>query len=106
MAQPPLYKITKGGGSRYVYTESGKQEVLEEWGKRGVGLQRYKGLGEMNPTELWDTTMNPENRRLAQVTVEDAEKADELFDLLMGKEVRPRREFIKTNATQATNVDV
>lgn len=106
MAQPPLYKITKGGGSRYVYTESGKQEVLEEWGKRGVGIQRYKGLGEMNPTELWDTTMNPENRRLAQVTVEDAEKVDELFDLLMGKEVRPRREFIKTNANQATNVDV
>ncbi|MFW6176266.1 MAG: DNA topoisomerase (ATP-hydrolyzing) subunit B, partial [Thermoplasmatota archaeon] len=90
MAQPPLYKITKGGGSRYVYTESGKQEILKEWGKRGVGIQRYKGLGEMNPTELWDTTMNPENRRLAQVTVEDAEKADELFDLLMGKEVRPR----------------
>lgn len=106
MAQPPLYKITKGGGSRYVYTESGKQEILKEWGKRGVGIQRYKGLGEMNPTELWDTTMNPENRRLAQVTVEDAEKADELFDLLMGKEVRPRREFIKMNATQATNVDV
>ncbi len=106
MAQPPLYKITKGGGTRYVYTESGKQEVLEEWGNRGVSIQRYKGLGEMNPKELWETTMNPENRRLAQATVEDAEKADELFDLLMGKEVKPRREFIKTNATQATNVDV
>ncbi|MFW6375552.1 MAG: DNA topoisomerase (ATP-hydrolyzing) subunit B [Thermoplasmatota archaeon] len=106
MAQPPLYKISKGRGSRYVYTDNEKQDVLEEWGKRGVSIQRYKGLGEMNPTELWDTTMNPENRRLAQVTVEDAEKADELFDLLMGKEVRPRREFIKTNATQATNVDV
>lgn len=106
MAQPPLYKIKKGRGSQYVYTENGKQEVLEEWGRRGVSIQRYKGLGEMNPTELWETTMNPENRRLAQVTVEDAEKADELFDLLMGKEVKPRREFIKTNATQATNVDV
>jgi len=106
MAQPPLYKIKKGGGSRYVYTESGKQEVLEEWGNRGISIQRYKGLGEMNPTELWETTMNPENRRLAQATVEDAEKADELFDLLMGKEVKPRREFIKTNAAQATNVDV
>ncbi len=106
MAQPPLYKIKKGGGSRYVYTESGKQEVLEEWGNRGISIQRYKGLGEMNPTELWETTMNPENRKLAQATVEDAEKADELFDLLMGKEVKPRREFIKTNAAQATNVDV
>ncbi len=106
MAQPPLYQIKKGRGSRYVYTEDEKQEVLEEWGKRGVSIQRYKGLGEMNPTELWDTTMNPENRILAKVTVEDAERADDLFNLLMGKEVAPRREFIKENAAAATNIDV
>ncbi len=106
MAQPPLYKITKGGGVRYAYREDDKQEILEEWGKRGVSIQRYKGLGEMNPKELWETTMNPENRKLAKVTVEDAERADELFDLLMGKEVQPRKEFIKQNATAATNIDV
>jgi len=106
MAQPPLYKITKGGGVRYAYREGDKQEILEEWGKRGVSIQRYKGLGEMNPKELWETTMNPENRKLAKVTVEDAERADELFNLLMGKEVQPRKEFIKQNATAATNIDV
>jgi len=106
MAQPPLYKITKGGGVRYAYREEDKQEVLEEWGNRGVSIQRYKGLGEMNPKELWETTMNPENRKLAKVTVEDAERADELFNLLMGKEVQPRKEFIKQNAAAATNIDV
>ncbi len=106
MAQPPLYKITKGGGTRHAYTEEDKQEILDEWGNRGVSIQRYKGLGEMNPSELWETTMNPENRILARVTVEDAERADDLFDLLMGKEVKPRKEFIKNNAKAATNIDV
>lgn len=106
MAQPPLYKITKGGGTRHAYTEEEKKEVLDEWGKRGVGIQRYKGLGEMNPTELWKTTMDPDNRRLARVTVEDSEKADQLFNLLMGKEVQPRKRFIRENAAAATNVDV
>jgi len=106
MAQPPLYKITKGGGVRHAYREEDKQEILEEWGNRGVSIQRYKGLGEMNPKELWETTMNPENRKLANVTIEDAERADELFDLLMGKEVQPRKEFIKQNAAAATNIDV
>ncbi|MEF8873100.1 MAG: DNA topoisomerase (ATP-hydrolyzing) subunit B [Candidatus Thermoplasmatota archaeon] len=106
MAQPPLYKIKKGGGVRHAYSDGEKQEILDEWGKRGVSIQRYKGLGEMNPKELWETTMNPENRILAQVSIEDAEKADDLFNLLMGKEVAPRKEFIQQNAKAATNIDV
>ncbi len=106
MAQPPLYKITKGGGVRYAHSEEEKENILAEWGKRGVSIQRYKGLGEMNPKELWETTMDPDNRVLAKVTVEDGERADELFDLLMGKSVQPRKEFIKQNAKAATNIDV
>ncbi|MBS3816005.1 MAG: DNA topoisomerase (ATP-hydrolyzing) subunit B [Candidatus Thermoplasmatota archaeon] len=106
MAQPPLYKITKGGGVRHAYSDEEKREILDEWGSRGVGIQRYKGLGEMNPKELWRTTMNPENRILAQVTVEDGEKADDLFNLLMGKDVAPRKEFIQQNAQAATNIDI
>ncbi len=106
MAQPPLYKIKKGRAVHHVYTEKEKRELLDDIGKRGVSIQRYKGLGEMNPKELWETTMDPENRILAKVTVEDAEKADELFDLLMGKEVAPRKEFIQENAKAATNIDV
>ncbi len=106
MAQPPLYKITKGGGTKHAYTEKEKKEILDDWGKRGVGIQRYKGLGEMDPSELWKTTMAPENRRLARVTIDDSKRADELFNLLMGKEVQPRKEFIRRNATAATNVDV
>ncbi len=106
MAQPPLYKLKKGRAERFVYNEKEKRELLEEWGNRGVGIQRYKGLGEMNPTELWDTTMSPENRILAQVTIEDAIEADQLFDVLMGKDVAPRKEFIQDNAKMATNIDV
>ncbi len=106
MAQPPLYKITKGRAVHHAYTEEEKREILDELGKRGVGIQRYKGLGEMNPKELWETTMDPENRILAKVTVEDGERADQLFDLLMGKEVGPRKEFIQENAKAATNIDV
>ncbi len=106
MAQPPLYKLKKGRGEQFVYNEKEKRELLDEWGNRGVSIQRYKGLGEMNPNELWETTMNPDNRILAQVTVEDAIEADQLFDVLMGKEVQPRREFIQENAKMATNIDV
>ena len=106
MAQPPLFKLKRGRKEQYVYNEREKREVLNEWGDRGVNIQRYKGLGEMNPTELWETTMNPENRILARVTIEDAEEADRLFDILMGKEVEPRREFIEKNAARATDIDI
>ncbi len=106
MAQPPLYKLKRGRKEQYVYNERERREVLEEWGNRGVSIQRYKGLGEMNPTELWETTMNPEHRLLARVTIEDAEEADRLFDILMGKDVEPRRAFIEENTHRATDIDI
>ncbi|MEX2369249.1 MAG: DNA topoisomerase subunit B [Candidatus Paceibacterota bacterium] len=121
IAQPPLYKITKGKTEKFVYTEAEKEkylkelidadaedvEDLEEAAKSasGVSLQRYKGLGEMNAEELWDTTMNPETRTLKQVEVDDAQAADKIFDVLMGKDVAARKSFIQSNAKIAT-VDI
>lgn len=110
IAKPPLYRIHAGAREEYAYTEADKTEILEDFEKslkkQTVMVQRYKGLGEMNPLQLWDTTMNPENRTLLKVTVGDAKKADRVFDTLMGKEVFPRKRFIKTHAQYVKNLDV
>ena len=106
IANPPLYKLSKGKHIEYVYSEREKLEKIKELGKTGVGIQRYKGLGEMNPNQLWETTMNPENRMMAKVTVDDAVDADELFTILMGENVEPRREFIETHARDVVNLDI
>jgi len=106
IAQPPLYKITAGKEIRYAYTEDEKNEILKTFNKPGLNLQRYKGLGEMNAEELWETTMNPRNRILLQVQIEDAQEADATFDMLMGDEVIPRKKFIQTWAKTVKNLDV
>jgi len=106
IANPPLYKLSKGKHIEYVYSEREKLEKIKELGDSGIGIQRYKGLGEMNPNQLWETTMNPENRLLVRVTVDDAVDADELFTILMGENVEPRREFIETHAKDVVNLDI
>jgi DNA gyrase subunit B len=106
IAQPPLFKIQKGKNIRYAYSDEQLDNILNEIGREKVEIQRYKGLGEMNAEQLWETTMNPETRTVLQVKMEDAMKADELFTILMGDKVEPRREFIQKHAKEVRNLDV
>jgi len=106
IAQPPLYRIYKGKKEQYAYSEEERERIIAQFGGNGVSVQRYKGLGEMNPEQLWRTTMDPETRTLLQVTMEDAAEADRLFTILMGDAVEPRRDFIQENARYVRNLDI
>ncbi len=113
IAQPPLYKIEKGKEKHYVFTDQEKEAVLKKFGVKDeseiageIKIQRYKGLGEMNPSELWETTMDPANRVLKQVTVNDLEEANRMFDVLMGSDVAPRKKWIQTHAKAVENLDI
>ena len=106
LAQPPLYRIESGRQTHYAYSEAQREAIVGKLQGKNYTLQRYKGLGEMNPDQLWSTTMNPENRTLLQVTLEDAVAADRTFDMLMGSTVPPRKRFIQTNAKNVQNLDI
>lgn len=130
IAQPPLYQIRAGATTQYAYTEAERLEIIkdiqeEKTGKKtktkkgkkkeeeiapdalkGITIQRYKGLGEMNPEQLWETTMNPENRILLKVKLEDTVQTDKIFDILMGEEVLPRKKFIESRAKSVKNLDI
>ena len=106
IAQPPLYRIQAGKKHTWIYSEQEKDEILGSTRSKKVTVQRYKGLGEMNPEQLWETTMNPEHRTTLQVTVNEAIEADKIFQMLMGESVPPRRRFIQTHAKQVRHLDV
>jgi DNA gyrase subunit B len=106
IAQPPLFKISRGKEEYYAYSEREMEAIVSKIGGKNVDIQRYKGLGEMNPDQLWETTMNPETRTILQVTLDDAIEADNIFSILMGDKVEPRREFIEEHAREVQNLDI
>ncbi len=106
IAQPPLYRVSTGKITRYASTEKEREAIVKQLNVKSVSVQRFKGLGEMNADQLWETTMNPETRTLLQVDSENAAVADEVFTMLMGEKVAPRKDFIKTEARKVRNLDI
>jgi DNA gyrase subunit B len=106
IAQPPLYRVKLGKTQEYIYDDKDLEKLKKKNKNDHMEIQRYKGLGEMNPEQLWETTMNPQNRTMLQVTMDDAAEADRTFEMLMGNEVAPRKKFIQTHATSVRNLDV
>jgi DNA gyrase subunit B len=106
IAQPPLYRIRGGGEQTWLYSEAAKEEKIRSLSGKRISVQRYKGLGEMTPEQLWETTMNPVTRTLLEVEVDDAARADEVFHMLMGGEIPPRKAFIQAHATSVKNLDI
>jgi DNA gyrase subunit B len=106
VAQPPLYLVKAGKVKEYAYSEGQKDALIAASERANVTIQRYKGLGEMNASQLWETTMDPANRRLLQVSIDDAASADQTFEMLMGNEVQPRKRFILTHASAVRNLDI
>ena len=106
IAQPPLYRVSTGKVTKYAQSERERDKIVKEFNTKNVSVQRFKGLGEMNADQLWDTTMNPATRVLLRADIEDAAAADAIFTMLMGEKVAPRRDFIKTEARKVRNLDV
>ena len=106
IAQPPLYLVQAGKERTYAYSDAEKDRIVARLGEKKAGVQRYKGLGEMNPDQLWETTMNPDKRTVLKVMIEDLAATDRTFDMLMGDEVAPRKRFITTHAAEVRNLDV